>query len=137
MAEDVLSRRLAAGRSRADRAKAEGNPFFIEEVVRSLREIGAIRRIDGRLRAGRPVDEILVPDTIQDVIIARIDRLDEAPKRALQLASVIGREFTRRLLERLAEIRGAPRRRAARAHGHRADPRRRSFPSWPTCSSTR
>jgi tetratricopeptide (TPR) repeat protein len=46
-----------------------------------------------------------VPGTIHDVIAARIDRLEEAPKRTLQLASVIGREFTRRLVDRLAEIR--------------------------------
>jgi tetratricopeptide (TPR) repeat protein len=52
------------------------------------------------------LDEIVVPDTIQDVIMARIDRLDEAPKRTLQLASVIGREFTRRLLDRLTDLRG-------------------------------
>ena len=51
------------------------------------------------------LEEIVVPDTIQDVIMARIDRLEEAPKRTLQLASVIGREFTRRLLDRIAEIR--------------------------------
>src|SRR4029453_5826445 len=48
----------------------------------------------------------MIPDTIQDVIMARIDRLADAPKKTLQLASVIGREFTRRLLERIADIRG-------------------------------
>ena len=47
-----------------------------------------------------------IPDTIQDVIMARIDRLDEAPKRTLQTASVIGRDFTRRLVERLSAVRG-------------------------------
>jgi hypothetical protein len=45
------------------------------------------------------VDEVFIPDSIQDVIMARIDRLEEVPKKTLQLASVIGREFTRRLLE--------------------------------------
>ncbi len=84
--------------------KAEGNPFFVEEVVKSLLEIGALRRVsDGYVLAKR-LDEIVVPDTIQDVIMARIDRLQEAPKRTLQLASVIGREFARRLLDRLTEI---------------------------------
>jgi tetratricopeptide (TPR) repeat protein len=52
----------------------------------------------------KPIGEIYVPDTIQDVIMARIDRLEEAPKRALQLASVIGREFTVRLLERISDL---------------------------------
>jgi class 3 adenylate cyclase/tetratricopeptide (TPR) repeat protein len=86
--------------------KAEGNPFFVEEVIKSLQEMDAIRKSgDGYVLAKR-LDEIFVPDTIQDVIMARIDRLAEAPKKTLQLASVIGREFTRRLVDRLAEIRG-------------------------------
>ncbi len=86
--------------------KAEGNPFFLEEVVKSLQEIGAIRRAGDRYTLAKPFNEIFIPDTIQDVIMARIDRLEEAPKRTLQLASVIGREFTRRLLDRIADIRG-------------------------------
>ncbi|HTO11902.1 MAG TPA: adenylate/guanylate cyclase domain-containing protein [Candidatus Binatia bacterium] len=71
--------------------KAEGNPFYVEELVKSLEE-GA-------------VSELAVPSTVHDVIAARIDRLAEAPKRTLQLAAVIGREFTRRLVDRLGEIR--------------------------------
>jgi tetratricopeptide (TPR) repeat protein len=85
--------------------KAEGNPFYVEELVKSLEEGGALRRANGRLDLARPVAEIDIPPTIQDVIAARIDRLPEAPKRTLQLASVIGREFTRRLVDRLAGIR--------------------------------
>jgi class 3 adenylate cyclase/tetratricopeptide (TPR) repeat protein/ribosomal protein L40E len=85
--------------------KAEGNPFFVEEVVKSLQEIGAIRQVGNRYVFAKPLHEILVPDTIQDVIMARIDRLAEAPKKTLQLAAVIGREFTRRLVDRLTEIR--------------------------------
>ena len=85
--------------------KAEGNPFYVEELVKSLEESGALRRADGRLDLARPVTASDIPSTIQDVIAARIDRLAEAPKRTLQLASVIGREFTRRLVDRLAEIR--------------------------------
>ena len=85
--------------------KAEGNPFFVEEVVKSLQEVGAIRRAGDRYVLAKGLDEILIPDTIQDVIMARIDRLSEAPKKTLQLASVIGREFTRRLLDRIADLR--------------------------------
>jgi class 3 adenylate cyclase/tetratricopeptide (TPR) repeat protein len=85
--------------------KAEGNPFFVEEVVKSLQEIGAIRPAGEQYVLAKRLDEIFIPDTIQDVIMARIDRLAEAPKKTLQLASVIGREFTRRLVDRLAEIR--------------------------------
>jgi tetratricopeptide (TPR) repeat protein len=86
--------------------KAEGNPFFVEEVVKSLQEVGALRTAGDRYILTKRLDDIFVPDTIQDVIMARIDRLAEAPKKTLQVASVIGREFTRRLLDRLAEIRG-------------------------------
>jgi class 3 adenylate cyclase/tetratricopeptide (TPR) repeat protein len=84
--------------------KAEGNPFFLEEMLTSLLEVGALRQRDSRYVLTKPLSEIYVPDTIQDVIMARIDRLEEAPKRALQLASVIGREFTVRLLERISDV---------------------------------
>lgn len=59
-------------------ARPRGNPFFIEEVVKSLQEVGALRRADGRYVLARPLDEIMVPDSIQDVIMARIDRLEPA-----------------------------------------------------------
>src|SRR5919197_449976 len=84
--------------------KAEGNPFFLEEVLKSLLEVGALRQRDGRYILTKPIAEIYVPNTVQDVIMARIDRLEETPKRALQLASVIGREFTVRLLERISDV---------------------------------
>jgi class 3 adenylate cyclase/tetratricopeptide (TPR) repeat protein len=84
--------------------KAEGNPFFLEEVLKSLLEVGALRQRDGQYILTKHISEIYVPDTVQDVIMARIDRLEEAPKRALQLASVIGREFTIRLLERISDV---------------------------------
>jgi tetratricopeptide (TPR) repeat protein len=86
--------------------KTEGNPFFIEEVVRSLQETGAIQRVGDRFAIAQPMASVVVPDTVQDVIMARIDRLEEPAKKTLQLASVIGREFTRRLLDRIADIRG-------------------------------
>jgi predicted ATPase len=73
-------------------------------VVKSLQEVSALRRTEGGYVLAKRLKEIVVPDTIQDVVMARIDRLEEAPKRTLQLASVIGREFARRLLDRLAEI---------------------------------
>jgi tetratricopeptide (TPR) repeat protein len=85
--------------------KAEGNPFYVEELVKSLEEGGALRRVGTGYELARAVGEIAIPGTIQDVIAARIDRLAEAPKRTLQLAAVIGREFTRRLVDRLGEIR--------------------------------
>src|SRR5262249_39261836 len=84
--------------------KAEGNPFFIEEVTKSLVEIGALQRTAAGMALTRPVSEIEVPNTIQDVIMARIDRLGDEPKRAIQIASVIGREFAVRLLQRASDV---------------------------------
>lgn len=85
--------------------KAEGNPFFVEELVKSLRETEAIRREGERWVPGRPLDQIVVPDTVQGVLMSRIDRLEDDARRTLQLASVIGREFTQRLLDRIADLR--------------------------------
>ena len=102
IAEGVLATpRLPAEIAEILAREGAGNPFYVEEVIRSLKESGAIRPAeDGYVMAVR-LETVVVPATIQDVIMARIDRLDEAPKRTLQLASVIGREFTRRLLDQL------------------------------------
>ncbi len=67
--------------------KAEGNPFFLEELARAVLEPGALQ------------SAVSVPDTIQGVLSARIDRLPEDHKRLVQTAAVLGREFSRRLLE--------------------------------------
>src|SRR5262245_16160587 len=83
--------------------KTEGNPSFVEELVKSLREAGSIRRVGEGYALTTRLEDVLVPDSVQGVIAARIDRLAEGPKRILQVASVIGREFSRRLLDRIAE----------------------------------
>ncbi|RPJ85247.1 MAG: hypothetical protein EHM13_01680, partial [Acidobacteria bacterium] len=99
----LAAERLPDGLQALIARKAEGNPFFIEELVKSLREAGSIRPGgDGWVLTQR-LDDLAVPDTIQDIIAARIDRLPEASKRALQAASVIGRTFSRRLLDRVVE----------------------------------
>jgi class 3 adenylate cyclase/tetratricopeptide (TPR) repeat protein len=85
-------------------AKAEGNPFFVEEMVKSLLETGALQRHNGRYEAAKAFPDIRVPETIQDIIRSRIDHLDAPAKRALQLASVIGREFAVRLLETIVGL---------------------------------
>ena len=87
-------------------AKAEGNPFFVEEVTRSLLEDGTLRRENGHVVLTRAVGTIDVPDTIQDVLVARLDRLADDARHAIQVASVIGREFALRLLERIAKAGG-------------------------------
>jgi predicted ATPase len=83
--------------------KAEGNPFFMEELILELLESGLMRK-EGK--ACRLVDQAAnpsVPATVQDVIMARIDRLEDSCKHTLQLASVIGREFVFSILEKIAE----------------------------------
>ena len=62
--------------------KAEGNPFFVEEVVKALLEGGALRRAGTQYFLAKSPDAIVVPDTIQDVIMARIDLLEDGPKRS-------------------------------------------------------
>gem|GEM_PF-581951 len=84
--------------------KAEGNPFFVEEMLKSLLDAGALRRVHGVCQASNACSSIQVPDTIQDVILSRIDRLEESARKALQLASVIGREFAVGLLETIADL---------------------------------
>jgi class 3 adenylate cyclase/tetratricopeptide (TPR) repeat protein len=84
--------------------KGEGNPFYIEEVTKSLVESGVLREQNGNYTLAQPVEAIRVPDTIEGIILSRIDRLQGEAKAALQLASVIGREFTARLLERISDL---------------------------------
>lgn len=83
--------------------KAEGNPFFLEELARALLDTGVARRDGRRLVVDRPAAAISLPDRVQDVIAARLDRLREDQKRTVQVASVIGREFALRLLRRVAD----------------------------------
>jgi class 3 adenylate cyclase/tetratricopeptide (TPR) repeat protein len=85
-------------------SKAEGNPFFIEEVTKSLLESGILSKTNGTYSVGRPIEEVRIPDTIQEIILSRIDRLEQKAKEALQLASVIGREFTVQLLDRISDM---------------------------------
>ncbi|MAE28203.1 MAG: hypothetical protein CMJ87_04360 [Planctomycetes bacterium] len=84
--------------------KAEGNPFYIEEAMLALVETGVVARRNGTCTLTRPIEEIQVPDTLQAIILSRIDRLAAEAKQSLQLASVIGREFTVQLLQRIADI---------------------------------
>src|SRR5262249_59299491 len=80
---DDLARRLVE--------KAEGNPFFLEELARTVETRGELGP-----------DE-LVPDTVQEVLVTRIDRLPEAPRQLLQIVAVLGGEVPRRLLAAMWE----------------------------------
>jgi len=79
--------------------KAGGNPFFVEELTHSLKENGLIQIKDQQNVLNVKVSEILLPDTIQGIIAARIDRTEEKLKRIMQVASVVGREFAFRILK--------------------------------------
>ncbi len=73
--------------------KAEGNPFFVEELVRALRQEGALVRTGDEWRLARPLAEIQLPDSVHGLVVARIDRLDEGARSVLQAAAVVGRTF--------------------------------------------
>src|SRR6185503_1182426 len=70
--------------------KAEGIPLFVEEVAKTLLDLGILRRENGGLRLVKGVSEVSVPDTIHDILMARLDRLGDEGKRTVQLAAVIG-----------------------------------------------
>jgi DNA-binding NtrC family response regulator/tetratricopeptide (TPR) repeat protein len=83
--------------------RTEGNPFFVEEVLRSLQETEALRREGSELVVVRDLEAFVVPVTIHDVVRARVQRLGDASRQILEAASVIGREFSRRLVDRVVE----------------------------------
>ena len=85
--------------------KAEGNPFFVEEVIRALIDLQTIVRdqATGRWQVTPSAEQVHIPDTLHGVIMARIDRLDEEVKQVLRVASVIGRSFFYRILRVIAE----------------------------------
>jgi tetratricopeptide (TPR) repeat protein len=85
-------RELVLGRS-------GGNPLFVEELTHSLLENGTIQKKNHQYVLTRSASDIHVPDTIQGIIAARIDRIEESLKRVMQVASVIGREFAFRILQ--------------------------------------
>ncbi len=87
-------------------AKAEGNPFFVEEVIRMLIDRGGIAMQDGKWAVTREIQNIEIPDTLQGVLTARIDRLSDEAKRTLQIAAVIGRKFQVKVLEKVLQAEG-------------------------------
>jgi class 3 adenylate cyclase/tetratricopeptide (TPR) repeat protein len=81
-----------------------GNPFFLEETVRTLVETKALDGPRGRYRLTQPVQAIQVPPTVQAMLAARIDRLAPEDKRLLQVASVAGKDVPFALLQAIAEL---------------------------------
>jgi len=98
---EVAGGALPPDLERLIRIKAEGNPFFTEEIARALIEEGHVVRSDGRLTLARPLEQIRIPGTVEEVIAARVDRFGADAKRASQVAAVLGRQFRRSHLMRL------------------------------------
>jgi tetratricopeptide (TPR) repeat protein len=91
----VLRREVPEALARLILDKAEGNPFFLEELCRTVEEQEDLAAVPA------------VPDTVEAVLLARIERLPEEPRRLLQTAAVLGREFSLRLLSAVWEDQGA------------------------------
>jgi class 3 adenylate cyclase/tetratricopeptide (TPR) repeat protein len=84
--------------------KAEGNPFYLEELVNSLIETEALVRDNGNWRITKSMNEIDISSTIHGVLSSRIDRLANETKRILQEASVIGRAFLYEILKKITDL---------------------------------
>ncbi len=84
--------------------RAAGNPLYLEELTHSLLENGSIQKEDDHFVLARDASSLDVPDTIQGIIAARMDRLEDSLKRIMQVAAVIGREFAFRVLEIIIEM---------------------------------
>src|SRR5262249_36330239 len=91
--------------------RTDGNPFFLEESVRTLIETKTLVREGGAYRLAGALDRIQVPPTVQAPIGTRIDRLSPKPKRVLQLAAVIGHDLPLALLQAVAGETAGPLRR--------------------------
>jgi len=104
----AIIRALAGGRPPVELEqrilfKAEGNPLVAEEITRALVEEGDLVAGNGEVHLTRPAAMIRMPDTLQELIGARLDRLGPHAKRVVQVASVLGRQFHRAQLERLLD----------------------------------
>ena len=95
------AQRLPDGLAAQLHARTGGNALFNEEVARALLETNVVRIANGEAKLSSALAHLNLPDTVHAVIRARVDQLDPESREVLRLASVIGREFTRPLLERL------------------------------------
>jgi predicted ATPase/class 3 adenylate cyclase len=95
---NVLKHRIAE--------RAEGNPFYAEEIIRMLIDQGGLERENGHWRVGLQADELLqeVPGTLKGLVIARLDRLPDGLRRTVQKAAILGSVFSLNLLQRLSGL---------------------------------
>jgi len=84
--------------------KTEGVPFFIEELIKSLKDLKIIERENNRYRITRDIKEVTIPATVQDVIMARVDSLPQEMKSLLQTLSAVGRESSYDLIKRVTGL---------------------------------
>ncbi len=98
--DDEVSRELAAAVYR----ETEGNPFFIEEVVKALVEEGKIYREGGRWQRRLKIEELEIPQSVKAVIGRRVQKAGEACRRVLTIAAVIGREFDPAVLVKVSQL---------------------------------
>ncbi len=86
--------------------RSEGNPFFVEEVIRMLIGRGAIVRSGDGWTADESIYRVEIPETLHGLLLARIDQLPDSAKRSLRVASVIGRQFPVRVLQEVLATAG-------------------------------
>src|SRR5262249_27757930 len=86
--------------------RSGGNPFFVEEIVRSLVDTGVLEGVRGSYHLARPFSSVEVPPTVRSVLAARIDALPGAEKRLLEEAAVIGHEVPFPLLHAICGLAG-------------------------------
>jgi len=84
--------------------KAGGNPLYIEEMIKCLQENKTIVPADKGYKLVKAVKDIEIPETIQEIVLSRVDRLRDYSKMTIQVASVVGREFSLKLLSRKEEL---------------------------------
>ena len=106
---ELLEYLLGSSRSLGDLAariqqRATGNPFFIEEMVQALVDAGNLQGERGDYQLVTPVREIALPERVETILAARIDRIDEREKLVLQTAAVIGAEFSRSILGKVCDL---------------------------------
>jgi class 3 adenylate cyclase/tetratricopeptide (TPR) repeat protein len=85
-------------------SRTEGIPFFIEEHIKSLKDLKIIERQNGSYKLTKDIQTITIPSTIQDVIMARVDALPEGAKEIIRIGSVIEREFSHELLIKVIDL---------------------------------
>jgi class 3 adenylate cyclase/tetratricopeptide (TPR) repeat protein len=93
-----------AGLAESIHSHTAGNPFFIEEIVRSLAEAGTLRGGPGAYRLATPLGKLAIPHSVQAILAARIDRLSAELKQLLQTAAVIGIAFEEPVLRAACEL---------------------------------